>query len=303
MELPEDISSKYLQFKSQFDKKLDNSLAFIHKTMSKPYSNFLESMAGNAVIVKLSIESISKRSNALDSFQENLSDLVKYFQKLELSLESQAKKDGVVLEEIVEHNIDAFIETLDIAQSNLFEMYLVYVVSVFEAFVQNIHYEVFIKYPKTMSNGEVLEFSNSTELEKAAERLATKSTVGTPEDYLGLMIKRFGLGDNIISIFQPLSFIIEIRNLIVHTSGRVDERFLRRNPTSTLQKGVKIQITATNISELTETVRLCAEFIEMAVTNKFSAISQVSWSNEVEGWLMSILDLEGREKHERRRRN
>lgn len=299
MKLIDDLKSKLIKFWSEHKDRIDNSLYFVYDSISVPYFVFLESMAGNAQVIKLSLSQISKHSSGLEYFEEHLPEMVEFFKEIEPSVGKEISRDKTPLVEALEQHTKLFNTT----QVNPFEMYLVYVVSIFEGFIQNIHYEVFTNYPetvrsnKTLSYKEILEFPDTASIAKyIAQCEASESTTGTPEEYLKRMAKRFGFDERVNLLLEPYSFIIDVRNLIVHNSGRVDQKFLSRNPKTDLKENDKIIINATNISELSENIRLYAEIIESTFTKKFPAISRIKWSSEIEGWLTSILELEVNKK-------
>ncbi|MEL7067928.1 MAG: HEPN domain-containing protein [Cyanobacteria bacterium J06581_3] len=286
-----------------FTSKKDHWYAKPEK-MSKPYIRCLKAMAQNTLLLTSgAVESLPEQQDNLNKVENLLGSMqsVEIIDAQDPSNMIPLEKDKLrALSNLLKHRIQLFEDTKKI-HSNV---YIVSMVSCFEAFIQDLVYEILVCYPKNLRSSksltyqEILEHSDMASLISfMAQKESRKSTEGKVEDYLRQLSKRFGL--NTIDSLSEIGVIREgvgnmtgLRNVIVHNGGIVDTAFIRRYPKIGFKEGDSTELTMPELARVSEFFRLTASIIETSITEKFKLVAVVSWSEESEVYLDEILSLE-----------
>lgn len=270
---------------------------FPHKRMSNSYFRFLHSISINAALVTSFITDLPKRTNTLQQLQADLSENdYKSLFGMNLKIYDSIKLDNSDCK-MLKNAINYYVDVNYNAEKALYKMFLTSILSLFEVYIQDVLYDIFTHYPKTLRSSktltfeEIINYSSMDELISYISQIeASKSTEGTAGDYLGRIEKRFGIE---VLTKDNINQASTIRNIIVHNNGLVDSVFLRRYPKSNFQEGEYVELTLQDIANISELFRLTTDILEMSlVTEKFQDIAVIEWSEKTDLYLDHVLDLE-----------
>lgn len=259
----------------------ENHTVFSPERISTPYQNFLRSMASKALLVDVAYERLDELYSNLERITTSLNIAHKYTDALNFGASH-------------------LINSVNDGQSTLLEMFVTSTVSSFEAYIQDITFDIHITQPETLHSGktltyeEALKYSDMNDLiAHLARKQAAKSTEGTPEEYLKRLGKKFGIEISKLDfLIEKVEECIAIRNLFVHNNGIIDATYLHRHSDGIWGEGDKVELDLSNIAGISEIIRLTVNMIELMVIQKFPRVAVVNWSETVEGWQEEILYFE-----------
>jgi hypothetical protein len=283
-------------------KRKKDHMVICHERMSQAYFRFLQAMAKNALILTSAANDSSDRKINLQTCEIQLA------QSGSKSLEDPSTGNFLVLEQDeckdLRDMIKGHMKMEREAQEALNNMFISSLVSCFEVYIQDLLYEIFVRYPKTLrcnkalTYDEILKHSSIAQvISYMAQLESSKSTEGFATEYLFRMAKRFGINaiEELINkgiIKEGIEKVTGIRNVIVHSGGVVDSAYLRRYPQSSFQEGDCILLDLDDVSGISERIRLTVDIIESSARQKFKSIAVTEWSAQSEIYLDYILGLE-----------
>lgn len=254
---------------------------------SLPFVNYIHSLSGFQVLT-----STVKRNLSIGN--ENIKR--EYNKTLEGGYQIPHKKTGKLgkplsaeLTETIRQSFGNLLGSIEMAHEVYLSMYVITLVSKFEAYLQDIVKEIAQHYPVTMKSGkmvsinDVLQFDEMSALiEFLAENSSLKITEGTASEYINGLGGKFGIP---ISQFKDLisevEYFIDVRHLQVHKNGIVDHSFHRKYK-SIAELGKPIKLDFELLAQMSRAFRLLANLIEIMLTEKFPEIAVVQSESEVD---------------------
>jgi len=277
---------------SYFSDESINYFDFPNERVSAPYASFIHSLAGFKVLTSLAKENLSKgRENLQDAHDNAREGAQLVFKKKKPTGKSLSAEDA----EMIRLHIGNFLGSIDTAQEVYLSMYVITLVSKFEAYIQNIITEVSRHYPATMKSGkmisvnEVLQFKKMSLLvEYLAENASAKSTDGTATEYLCRLGGKYGIPIcQLKDLISEVEYFADIRHVQVHKNGVIDSQFQHKYPNAG-NLGELIKIDFELLTQMTCIFRLTANLIEVMLAKKFPKIAQVENENDIDNFFIEL---------------
>lgn len=175
------------------------------------------------------------------------------------------------------------------AEFAISNMYVVALVSTFEAFIQDLLFAIFVAYPaslksqKTITYEEVLDsLDASAIIETLARREAKSATDGPVNVYLMRLAKKFNVHELPSMCSTPLDWVFTLRHCIVHNSARIDQKALTVPIVQDIHPGAvegsQLRIEIEALSIFSQVVVLSAGLLEAyLVHQKYKKVAVVRW--------------------------
>ena len=255
-----------------------------HDCVSSPFSDYIYSLSGFQVLTSTVKRNLSRENENIKREYDKTQRKGGYY--------IPHKETGELGEPLSAEDAEAFkqvlgnvLSSMEIAREVYLSMYVITLVSKFEAYLQNIvteiakHYPVTMKSGKTVSVSDILQFDEMSSLiEYLAENSSLKITEGTVTEYINGIGSKFGIP---ISQFKDLiyevEYFVDIRHIQVHRNGIIDSSFHRKyRNAGDLGKPIKLDFDL--LAQMSRTFRLFANLIEVMLLEKFPKIARVSVS-------------------------
>jgi hypothetical protein len=175
------------------------------------------------------------------------------------------------------------LNSVEKAQEMYFSMYVITLVSQFEAYIQDIVTEISRHYPETMrsnrtiSFNEVLQFSEIPSLvEYLAINTSAKSTEGTATEYICRIGNKYGIAIcQFKDLLREIEQFVDIRHIQVHKNGIIDSQFFSKYPNMG-KVGDRYILNFTILAEMSYLFRLTVNLIEVMLVSKFPKIAIIN---------------------------
>lgn len=269
-----------------------NYFEFPNERISIPFASFIHSLAGFKVLTSLAKENLAEGKKNLKSAHDNAREGAQLASKNKDAVGKPLSADDA---EIIKLYVGNFLGSIDKAQEVYLSMYVITLVSKFEAYIQNIISEVSRYYPATMKSGkmisvnEILQFKKMSLLvEYLAENASAKSTEGTATEYLCRLGSKYGIPIcQFKELISEVEYFIDIRHIQVHKNGVIDSQFHQKYSHAG-NLGESINIDFDLLAHMSYVFRLTANLIEVMLAVKFPKIKQVQSENEVDNFFIEL---------------
>lgn len=242
--------------------------------ITMPYSTFLRALSNNTYVVKVAIEELRTNRKNFDNF---IKDLAKF----------QANEALEALVWGAEHSRN----TVEQAERSIYFMFLVSIVSSFEAYIQDVVFDVYNQYPETKK----LSQNQGTTLSGLdnARKQSRDSTKGRSIKYLEKICSVFEFDATLLDVFnKSIDHCVSVRNVVVHNGGVVDSIYLQRFPEAGFEEGDTIKLEIETTVQMSRSIRMAANAYEMYFGKTFPKIAVLNWNEDIEMHQDAILYFE-----------
>ena len=274
---------KIIEYAENFGFEHDKIVAidyfiFPNEAISLHFVSFIHTLSGLTILTEQTLSSYKKSKKNLNKI---------HFTEGSILLGPHGESNGEPLTpdlaEMFNSSFKNLLSSVENTPDIFSSMFLITLVSKFEAYIQEIIEEISIRYPSTMNSSktitfhEVLKFNEMESLiQYLASEVASNATQGLPSQYLCRIGKTFGIqisefGD----LLQEIEKYIDIRHLHVHTNGVVDQKFAKKYP-KLKNIGERYTLDFKELAWISCLFRLTVNLIEVMLTSKFSKIEIVS---------------------------
>jgi hypothetical protein len=251
---------------------------FPDETISFPFANFTRTLSGLSVLTTSNRKSLTTTQNTVDKLHFVEGDKIP-------NPHGEFISEPLTSEEAELFNwaFNNLLNSVEKAQQMYFSMYVITLVSQFEAYLQDMvtniskHYPETMRSSKTISFSEVLQFNEMSSLvEYLAINTSSKSTEGTTTEYVCRIGNKYGIA---ICQFKDLLLEIErfvdIRHIQVHKNGIIDSQFFKKYPNAG-KVGERYTLNFTVLAEMSYLFRLTVNLIEVMLVSKFPKIAIIN---------------------------
>lgn len=259
---------------------------FPDEVFSLPFANFIHSLAGFQVLTSMVKTNLAKAN-------ENIKYTIDNSEEGAQLLHAEKGKLGVTLSaqdaELFRKMFGNMLGSIEIAHEVYLSMYVITLVSKFEAYLQDIVKEIAKHYPVTMKSGkmvsinDILQFDEMPALiEFLAGAASLKITDGTASEYINGLGNKFGIPiTQFKDLISKIEYFVDIRHLQVHKNGIVDLPFHRKYK-DVVELGKPIKLDFILLTQISRAFRLLVNLIEIMLTEKFPEIAVIQSENEVD---------------------
>jgi hypothetical protein len=251
---------------------------FTNETISIPFASFIRTLSGLSILTSSNKTSLSRAQGNLDKTHFSVGDKI---------ANPHGKLVGKPLAaddaELINWALNNLLTSVEKAQEMYFSMYVITLVSKFEAYLQDIVTEISSRYPETMKSNRMISFSEvlqfkeiSSLVEYLAINTSTKSTEGTATEYICRIGNKFGIPIcQFKDLLHEIERLVDIRHIQVHKNGIIDSQFLSKHP-DVGKVGERYVLNFSILADMSYLFRLTVNLIEVMLVSKFPKIAIIN---------------------------
>jgi hypothetical protein len=251
---------------------------FPDETISLPFASFIRTLSALSILTSSNKESLFKTQNAVDKIHFSEGDKIPNPQG-EFVGPPLTANDA----ELFNWAFNNLLTSVEKAQEMYFSMYVITLVSKFEAYIQDVVAEISKRYPETMKSNrainfnEVLQFSEMSSLvEYLATNTSNKSTEGTATEYICRIGSKYGIAIcQFKDLLSEIERFVDIRHIQVHKNGIIDSQFFAKYPDAG-KIGERYLLNFSILAEMSYVFRIAVNLIEVMLVSKFPKIAIIN---------------------------
>jgi hypothetical protein len=251
---------------------------FPNETISLPFASFIRTLSALSILTSSNKESLFKTQNTVDKIHFSVGDKIS---------NPQSKFVGPPLTaddaELFNWAFNNLLTSVEKAQEMYFSMYVITLVSKFEAYIQDMVTEISSRYPETMKSNRMISFSEvlqfnemSSLVEYLAINTSSKSTEGTTTEYICRIGNRYGITIcQFKDLLKEVERFVDVRHIQVHKNGIIDTLFFSKYPDAG-KIGERYILNFSILAEMSCLFRITVNLIEVMLISKFPKIAIIN---------------------------